>query len=202
MFVLTDLNKNPRVAKPSFLFGFVPLLMLIVFFFGFEGQAGAQAEIKNIVVGNSREDLLLYLEVDKAFRDEIVEGIFNGIPASYTFLVSLREVEDGRPGRQVTKMEFDRVLSYDSLKEVFNLRFSEDSSFVTVDKFEKAKALMTEVNGVKVVKLAHLEPGTVYFLSVKVRLERKNLPLFFQYLVPFWQLRDEETDWQYVKFRY
>ena len=62
--------------------------------------------------------------------------------------------------------------------------------------------MMTEVNGVKVVDLSRLKPGNDYFLSVKARLERKTLPLFFHYLIPFWKLRDYETDWHYVEFRY
>ncbi|MDF1577008.1 MAG: DUF4390 domain-containing protein [Desulfurivibrionaceae bacterium] len=205
MSVPGNLKKNPLTAKTFFLFLLVPplMLMLYVFFAGSESKAYARAEIRDIVVSNSRQDLLLYLHVDKAFRAEIEEGIFNGIPVLYTFLVSLREIDQaGRPGRQVAGMEFAHALSYDALKEVFNLRFSEGNTAVAVDNFDKAKALMTEVNGVKVVELARLKPGTAYFLSIKVRLERENLPLFFQYLIPFWQLRGEETDWQYVQFRY
>ncbi|MFN2365530.1 MAG: DUF4390 domain-containing protein [Desulfurivibrionaceae bacterium] len=203
MFVPADRKKNPLFAKSAFLFLLAPLLLLPGLFLGLESKAAAQAEIRDVVVSNSRQDLLLYLQVDKAFRAEIEEGIFNGIPVLYTFFVSLREVDpEGRPGKQVTGMEFEHALSYDSLKEVFNLRFSEDDTAIAVDDFEKAKTLMTEVNGVKVVELARLRPGNTYFLSVKVRMERENLPLFFKYLIPFWQLKDEETDWQYVKFRY
>lgn len=203
MSVPANPKKNPLTAKNTFLFLLVPLLLLPGFFFGLESEVSAQAEIRDVVVSNSRQDLLLYLQVDQAFRAEIEEGIFNGIPVLYTFFVSLREVDqEGRPGSQVTGMEFEHRLSYDSLKEVFNLRFSEDDTAIAVNDFEKAKALMTEVNGVKVVELARLRPGNSYFLSVKVRMERENLPLFFKYLIPFWQLKDEETDWQYVKFRY
>ena len=167
-----------------------------------EVHAAAKAEIRDIVVNNSSEDLLLYLVVDQAFQAEMEEGIYNGIPASFTFFVSLREVEDGRPGKQVLNMEFDHVLSYDSLKEIFSLYFSETNTTSTADSLAKAEALMVEVNGVKIIDLDRLKTGTKYFLSVKVRLERKTLPLYFHYLIPFWQLRDEETDWHYVEFRY
>ena len=61
--------------------------------------------------------------------------------------------------------------------------------------------MMAEVNGVKVVDLSRLKPGGQYFLEVKARLERKTLPFFIHYLVPFWSLRDYETDWHYVEFR-
>lgn len=203
MSVSADLEKNPPMAMPSFPRRLAPLFFLLALFLVFPpDQVSARAEIRDIVVGNSRDDLLLYLEVDKAFRAEMEEGILNGIPVLFTFFVSLREIVDGRPGPQVTEIQFNHALSYDSLKEAFKLGFSENNLVLTVDGFEKAQALMSEVNGVKVVALSRLQPGSRYFLSVKVRLTRKNLPLFFQYLIPFWQLGDEETDWQYVEFRY
>jgi len=161
-----------------------------------------KAVVRDIVVSNSSNDLLLYLTVEEAFRPEMEEGVLNGIPASFTFFVSLREVVDGRPGRQIVSQEFDHTLSYDALKEHFNLVFSENNVFATAPSLEKAKELMIEVNGVKIVDLSRLKPGSEYFLSVKVRLERKTLPLFFHYLIPFWQLRDYETDWHYVEFKY
>jgi len=179
------------------------LLVLVSGLFSPQGvQAGAKAEIRDIVVSNSSEDLLLYLQVEQAFKAEMVQGVLNGIPASFTFFVSLREIQDGRPSKQVASLEFDHVLSYDSLKEVFELRFSENKTSATVADLDKAKDMMTEVNGVKIVGLDQLQRDAEYFLSVKVRLERKTLPLFIHYLIPFWQLRDEETDWYYVEFRY
>ncbi|MCK4837937.1 MAG: DUF4390 domain-containing protein [Desulfobulbaceae bacterium] len=201
MPVLSD-NICFKTSRSRFCWRLFLVMALFSAFFGQEVRAAAKAEIRDIVVNNSSEDLLLYMVVDKAFRQEMEEGIYNGIPASFTFFVSLREVADGRPGKQLTSLEFDRVLSYDSLKEVFNLHFSENNTALTVTSLAEAEALMTEVNGVKITGLAQIKPGSKYFLSVKVRLERKTLPLFFHYLIPFWQLRDEETDWHYVEFRY
>ena len=167
-----------------------------------DAMAEEKAVLSDIVVSNSDNDLLLYFNVANAFRPEMEEGVLNGIPASFTFFVSLREVDKGRPGKQVISLEFDHVLSYDPLKELFSLEFSEDNTALTADSLPKAKKLMTDVNGVKVVALTRLKPGSEYFLSVKARLERKTLPLFFHYLIPFWKLRDYETDWHYVEFRY
>lgn len=201
MFVYSD-HITSKTTKSRFWLRLFLVMALFGVFSGQEVQAAAKAEIRDIVVNNSSEDLLLYMVVDKAFRPEMEEGIYNGIPATFTFFVSLREIEEGRPGKQIVSMEFDHVLSYDSLKEVFSLDFSENNTSLTVASLAEAEALMTEVNGVKIVGLTQIKPGSKYFLSVKVRLERKTLPLFFHYLIPFWQLRDEETDWHYVEFRY
>jgi hypothetical protein len=191
-----------RAGLPGLPWRFVLLLLLVGAMSVSQARAAAKAEIRDIVVNNSDTELLLYLTVDRAFRAEMEEGILNGIPTSFTFFVSLREFNDGRPGKRIANREFDHVLAYDSLKEVFNLHFSENDRAVTVDSLAQAKRLMTEVNGVKIIELARLKPNSRYFLSVKVRLARKSLPLFFHYLIPFWQLRDEETDWYYVEFGY
>lgn len=191
-----------RTSKARPLLRLILLLTLITLFSCQAASAAVKADIRDIVVNNSNDQLLLYLTVAKAFRPEMEEGIMNGIPASFTFFVSLREMEDGRPGKQVVSVEFDHVLSYDSLKEVFNLRFSETNTSFSLNTLKEAKNLMTEVNGFRIVDLTQLRPDARYFLSVKVRLERKTLPLFFHYLIPFWQLRDEETDWYYVEFKY
>ncbi len=179
-------------------------LLVALLFLASAGLAnGAEKPvIREIVVSNSASDLLLYFQVGEAFRPEIEEGVLNGIPATFTFLVSLREVEGGRPGRQLTELTFEHTLSYDILKEEFLLHLSEHHTDMTCRDLGQAKKLMAEVTGARVLALAALTPGREYFLSAKVRLERKNLPIFFHYLIPFWQVGDYETDWHYVQFRY
>ena len=197
--------KEPEILKTDIFRLLAWIIMTVLLSGGLfcnEVQAEEKAAISDVVVSNSERDLLLYLTVGNAFRPEMEEGVLNGIPASFTFFVSLREVNEGRPGKQVVSLEFDHVLSYDPLKELFSLEFSEDNSSLSSDNLQKAKKLMTDVNGVKVVDLSRLKPGSEYFLSAKARLERKTLPLFFHYLIPFWKLRDYETDWHYVEFRY
>jgi len=182
-----------------------PLLFLLALFFLLPVLSAGGAEkpvIKDIVVSDSTSDLLLYFQVADAFRPEMEEGVLNGIPATFTFLVSLREVEGGRPGRQLAELNFEHTLSYDVLKEEFRLSLSEHRTDLTCTDLARAKKLMSEVSGAKILPLSGLKPGREYFLSAKVKLERKTLPHFFHYLIPFWQLGDYESDWQYVQFKY
>ncbi len=166
-----------------------------------EVRAAGDAIIKDIVVSNSSSDLLLYLMVDNAFRSDMEEGLLNGIPATFTFYVNLKEVRKGMTSKELVSLSFDHTLSYNSLKEEFSLEFSENNSRSVAKNIAEAKSMMAEVNGVKVVDLSRLKSGGQYFLEVKARLERKTLPFFIHYLVPFWSLRDYETDWHYVEFR-
>lgn len=190
--------------KPLNLFSAAILLTMILFCLSplAPVKAAEKAVIKDMVVSNSSDDLLLNLSVENAFRPGVEEGVVNGIPALFTYYVTLREMKDGRPGQQIVSLEFDRTLSYDSLKEQFVVNFSETDTSLAVEELATAKGLMTEINGVGIVELRKLNPGSAYSLSVKVGLERKTLPLYFHYLIPFWKLRDYVTDWHYVEFRY
>ncbi|NTV12536.1 MAG: DUF4390 domain-containing protein [Desulfobulbaceae bacterium] len=161
-----------------------------------------KAVVRDLVVANSSRDLLLYCQVGDVFRPEMETGVLNGIPASLTFLVALREMKGGQPGRQLAELTLNHTLSYDALREEFRLNLTETPEVRICTKLDRARKLLSEVNGAKVIALTALNPGTIYDLAVKVRLERKSLPLFLNYLVPFWQLGDYESDWYHVQFKY
>lgn len=161
-----------------------------------------KAVVRDLVVANSSRDLLVYCQVGDVFRPEMETGVLNGIPASLTFLVTLQEMKGSQPGRQLVELALNHTLSYDALREEFRLTLTETPEVQSCAKLDRARKLLSEVNGAKVIALAALTPGTTYNLAVKVRLERKSLPLFLNYLVPFWQLGDYESDWYHVKFKY
>ena len=53
------------------------------------GQAYAQdPRLDNIIVTNTRDDLLLYLTAKDAFPSKIVEAIHSGVPATFTFFIT------------------------------------------------------------------------------------------------------------------
>lgn len=161
------------------------------------------AAIKDMIVNNSSNNLLLYLTVIEAFTDDMEKGIQNGIPATFTYYVNLYKIRKGWLDTEVDSHTFTRTLTYDNLKEEYNIVFSEkDNKSMTVKNLDDAKAVMTELNGFQVTSLDSLTPGSNYLLKVKASLAKKTLPLYFHYLIPFWRLWDFETDWHYVEFRY
>jgi len=179
------------------------LLLLVLLATGAPALAAPdKAVVRELVVADSSRDLLMYCQVGDVFRPEMETGVLNGIPASLTFLVNLREMKGGQPGRQLTDMTLSHTLSYDALREEFRLNLTESPEVQTCTKLDRARKLLSEINGAKVIALTALTPGTIYDLSVKVRLERKSLPLFLNYLVPFWQLGDYESDWYHAQFKY
>lgn len=162
-----------------------------------------ESAIDDVVVANSTTDLLLYCSVANSFTAEMIEGVHNGIPVTFTFFVDLEEERAFLPDREVVSLSFDHTLSYDTLKEEYRVSFPADAGkSVSTLSFDEAKRLMAEVNGFKVTALSNLVPDRNYTLSIKARLAKKTLPLNFHYIVPFWHLWDFETDWRPVQFRY
>ena len=161
------------------------------------------ATIENVVVANSNTNLLLYCSVANSFTPEMLEGVHNGIPVTFTYFVNLEEERSFFPDREIVSFSFNHTLSYDTLKEEYQISSSlEPGKTVTSSSFDQAKRLMADVDGLRVTALNNLRPEGKYVLSIKARLAKKTLPLNFHYVVPFWHLWDFETDWQTVEFRY
>lgn len=162
-----------------------------------------EASIKDIIVTNSTKDLLVYFFVSDAFTPEMGKGIHSGIPITFTFEVNLERPRKGWLDQKLVSLSFEHTLSYDNLKEEYRIACSENGEKASVVKsLAEAKALMTEVNGLKIAPLDYLIPDTSYMFSVMAYLDKKTLPLNFHYLIPFWGLWDFKTDWSTVEFRY
>lgn len=166
----------------------------------------AQAEvatIQDIIVTNSKTDLLLYFNVANCFTPAMEEGIHNGIPAIFTFYVHLDQIKNGWFNHQDATHTFQHILTHDNLREEYQVEFSEKpGNKIHTQSFAEAKRLMAEISGFKVLPLKGLTNDALYRLSAKAKLARITLPLYFHYLVPFISLWDFETDWHTVEFRY
>ncbi len=165
--------------------------------------AAQDATIEEIVVTNTNTSVLLFLTVNNAFTEEMVQGMHNGIPVKFTFSVELSRKKNGWFDQEVSFFEFDHTMNYDTLKEEYRIEQAERPAKIFKTKnFTEAKQLMTQLNGVTVVPLSSLLPDAEYFLRVKARQAEETLPLYFHYVIPFWGLWDFETDWYTIEFRY
>lgn len=169
------------------------------------GQPAAAREvmIRDIVVTNSSTDLLLFLRLVDAFSPEIIDGVQNGLAVTFNFEINLRLVRDGWPDKEVYNGQLDHTLSYDSLKKEYRMALSESTDGdMTTNSVEKAKTVMAELNGVRLLALDALQPDRQYVLKVRAILAKKTLPLYVHYLIPFSNFWNVNTDWYTVRFRF
>lgn len=160
-------------------------------------------QIKDMVIANSDTRLFFFLTVDKAVTPEMEAGLKNGIAVTFTFYVELLKKHQDWPDKQVASFSFDHTLSYDNIKDEYQVKLMEKAGRVMASKVAaEAIKMMTEINSLEIAHLSTLTPGTVYTVRAKVRLAKRTLPLNIHYLVPFWGLGDFETEYQQIEFKY
>ena len=177
----------------------------IIFFaiiFMLQNLAFAQdqgARIANMIVTNTRDHLLLYLNVERAFRDEIKKSILNGVPATFTFFTSLYQVNNFWFDNKIADINTTHTIKYDNLKKEFIItRSSESGKHLVTKFFEEAQKLMAQVDSLKIISLGRLKRGEKYQIRAKAELGKLPLPFYLHYV----SLKDFETDWHTTDFIY
>lgn len=180
---------------------------LLIFLFLVPGMSvhAQQARLSDIVVTNTEEHLLVYFSVEDCFTADMISAIESGLPTTFTFYVQLNERREFWWDLTVDEIKVRHTVRYDQLKNLYELHLSEDEDeeeVVTVEDFEDARRLMSEVVALKVVPLHRLEKGTRYRLRMMAELEKIRLPLYLHYVFFFLSLWNFETDWYAVDVVY
>jgi Domain of unknown function (DUF4390) len=161
------------------------------------------ARLTNVIVTNTRDDLLLYLSVDGAFTEKIKEAVLSGVPVSFSFFADLQEVRTLWFDAGIADVDVTHTIKYDNLKKEFTITRSwESGPPPVVQSFEEAQRLMTEIDSLKVVPLGRLEKGTRYQIRAKAELSKLTLPFYLHYVLFFVSLWDFETEWYTIDFIY
>ena len=159
------------------------------------------ATITDFTVSNSDNQILLYLTLTDCFTDDMEAAIHNGIPATFTFYIDIYRQRSNWPDKKIVNYEFEHIMEYDSLKKEYKIYLDEKNAYRLTTSLDEAKVLMSEINGFEILPLNEVEQKFSYIIKAKAKLERKTLPLYFHYLIPFTSLWDFETKWHELKMR-
>jgi hypothetical protein len=178
--------------------------LVAVMFLVSHGAAFAQeASLTNITVSNTRDDLLLYLNLEGAFSEKLKKAILSGVPATFSFLAKLNSVRNMWFDRDIADITVTHTIKYDNLKKEFLVRRSWRNNDPEVTKsFSEAQKWMTEVNSLKIIPLGQLEKGQQYQLRTKAEVIKQSLPYYLHYVLFFVSFWDIETDWYTIDFIY
>ena len=179
-------------------------LVLVILLLSFHGLAMARdASLTNIIVTNTRDDLLVYLSVEGAFTKKMEDAVKNGVPASFSFFVKLYRIRSLWIDKKMADLTITHTIKYNSLKKEYAVSRSWDSnSPVVLQSFDAAKKLMTDIDSLKVIPLALLEKSKRYQVQAKAKLSRITLPYHLHNVLFFLSLWDFETDWYTIDFIY
>ncbi len=165
---------------------------------------GKDARVTDVIVTNTRDDLILYFRVQGCFTEDLQQAILNGVPTTFTFLASLDQVRSFWKDKNLARLEIRHTVKYNNLKNEFVITRSEHSDKpVIVNTLSEAKAIMAEVENLRIAKLESFEKNHRYQVSVKAELSKITLPFYLHYVFRFFLfLWDFETDWYTTDFIY
>ena len=179
------------------------IAIMLCFLLPATALAENQAVIENIKIANTRDDLLTYFDVKKAFTPKINQAVLNGIPTTFSFYVTLYKTQGSWFDKEIADIQIKSTLKYNALKKNFSvLRSWKEKDSVVVQSFKEAKSLMTEIDNLKILPLNQLTKGDKYQLRIKAKLDRVTLPLSLHYVLFFVSFWDFETNWYLINFIY
>lgn len=161
------------------------------------------ALLSQIKLANTRDDLIAYFKVEKAFNEKNTQAIENGISTSFTFYATLFKTSSSLFDKKITDIETRATIKYNSMKQEYTVVCQwKDAPALITKSFDEAKTWMTEVDNLKVVPLSRLVKGGKYQIRIKAELEKVTLPLSLHYVFFFVSYWDFETDWYVINFTY
>ena len=182
--------------------GFIILLCFILLS-SYVRAAGQEARLENIIISNTRDDLLIFLKVEGAFTDKMKNAVLSGVPITFSFFINLNQVRNLWMDKKIASQKITHTLKYDSLKKEYDIKRSwEKDKTLTTESLEEAQKLMTDIDSLKIVELKKLIKGQQYQIRAKAELSKKTLPFYLHYVLFFVSLWDFETDWYTVDFIY
>ena len=154
------------------------------------------AELTNLIVRNSNDQLQVDLSIKGIFTEEMKTAVSKGLPISLTFLILLYEVRDDWFDDKIMGKTALHDIKFDVLKKEYRIRRSWEKRPSSIIKdFEKAQRLFFEIKEFDVISLKRLKKGKQYQLRVKLELDGKKFPF-----AGFpWEF---ETDWYTLNFIY
>ena len=177
--------------------------LTLTLFFSLPATAADKVTLKEIVVANTRDELMLYCKVKDAFTDKISDALGKGVPASISFYIYIYQKKDAWLNKKMVEMEVKSTLKYSALKEAFTVirPWVGDKPVVTVS-LEEAKALVSDLYALPIISLHQLEKGEQYEIRIKAEMNGDSPPPYAQYLVLFASMWNVKTDWYKINLIY
>ncbi len=161
-----------------------------------------EARLTDVIVTNTRDDLLIYLTVEGAFTTEMETAIKSGVSATFSFIVNLYRNRNWWLDEKIAAQTITHSIKYDNLKKKYRIQRSWEAEPHVTQSFSEAQKLMAEVDSLAIISLAELQKGTAYQIQAKAELSKRTLPLKLHYVLFFLSLWDFETDWYTIDFIY
>ena len=178
----------------------IPIFSVLIVFS--PALSAENAGIRDILVTNNANHVLVYARVTNGFTKDIEAAILAGVPTTFTFLLDLFQERSGWLDRKLSRTTVRYTIKYDNVKKLFLVSTDGEKEATSFPDFESAKRAMADLNGVPVAQLKTLKRNENYYVLIKAKLDKVRLPLHMEYVFFFVSLWDFETDWYRERFFY
>lgn len=150
-----------HTVRRRMLYAVLCFLCLSGLLFSFPVISASQAEkkqepvIDEIVISATSGYLLLFATVKHCFTDEMLEGVRNGIPLTFRFDIRLNKIRKNWFDSELAEHKINHTLSYDPLKEEYQVAFAEKDRPEVSRSLEEAKQMMADLNGLRLYPLTN-----------------------------------------------
>jgi len=97
-----------------------------------------EVRLADFAVSNNRDDLLVFLKVEGAFKKEMVEAIQNGIPTTFSFFVRLEQNGPLWFEKTIASRQITHSIKYKNLKNEYVVKRSwNDNKPITTDSLKR-----------------------------------------------------------------
>lgn len=170
---------------------------------GSTAESDINASFKELTATTSETHLIVFGVLQNSFNAEMIETLHSGIPIRFSFFMELDKVTENWPEEHISTVNFQHIMTFDTLKESYKVTLEEDNNkVVSFRSLFEAQKMINEINGAKVVELKQLIPNNRYRLKIRAELYRKTLPLSLHSIFPFLTWWDIETDWHFIELKY
>jgi hypothetical protein len=187
--------------KKSSLLNVAAILICFLFVFGTNAHA-ANPYIKDILITNDTENVLLYARLVNGFKPEMERAVLAGIPVVFTMGLEVYQERSLLWDKKIYVKEIKRTLKYDNLKKTFSVFYNGQADPVVFPDLESAEKAMSDFNGILAAPISSLVRGENYYVQLKIKMDKVRLPLGMEYVFFFVSFWDFETPWYRQNFSY
>lgn len=179
------------------------LALLALFLAAAPTAAANHPSLGNITVSNTSNELLLHLNLEGSFSNEIRQNVLAGKTTSFAYRIQLSLVQDFWLDQKIADLTVIHTIKFDNVKKEFTVRRSWTGyEAETTPSFEEAQRWMNQIEGLKIVPLNRMEKDARYELRTKAEVSKKILPFNLHHVLFFVSFWDEQTDWYIIDFVY
>ena len=156
----------------------------------------SETELSNILIKNTRDNVVINLNIEGIFTEDIKGAISNGMPVSFAVKIFLYKVNNFWLDKKIAGEKVIHTIKYDLLREEYRINRSwKNGDPIWVKDFEKACYLISKIDELKIISVAEMEKEQPYQLMVKLEFVDMGHP----FVKPIWVA---EADWYSVSFKY